>query len=172
MYICIINLAHAQCMHLLSTCFSTTKLVFIESRRIIKRKCFDLMRIFSWCQTWDQKKKKINSFCLYQYDNPTKETSVSLPTSLNERASDTTNKMASPSFIDKGSSVDQSTDDNLHNCSKMWRRRCELSPDRWRKLKKKSNASICYTRRENTESNFSTAGTCLRMTQKSWTITR
>ena len=47
MYICIINLAHAQCMHLLSTCFSTTELVFIESRRIIKNECFDLMRIFS-----------------------------------------------------------------------------------------------------------------------------
>ena len=47
MYICIINLAHAQCMHLLSTCFSTTYLVFIESRRIIKNECFDLMRIFS-----------------------------------------------------------------------------------------------------------------------------
>ena len=46
-YICIINLAHAQCMHLLSTCFSTTELVFIESRRIIKNECFDLMRIFS-----------------------------------------------------------------------------------------------------------------------------
>ena len=44
--------------------------------------------------------------------------------------------------------------------------KCELSLDRWRKLKKKSNASICYTRRENTESNFSTAGTCLRMTRK------
>ena len=80
--------------------------------------------------------------------------------------------MASPSFIDKGPSVDWSTDDNLHNCSKMWKRRCELSPGRWRKLKKKSNASICYTRRENMESNFSTAGTCLRMTWKSWTITR
>ena len=47
MYICIINLAHAQCIHLLSTCFSTTELVFIESRRIIKNECFDLMRIFS-----------------------------------------------------------------------------------------------------------------------------
>ena len=47
MYICIINLAHAQCMHLLSTCFSTTELVFIESRRIIKNECFDLIRIFS-----------------------------------------------------------------------------------------------------------------------------
>ena len=47
MYICIINLAHAQCMHLLSICFSTTELVFIESRRIIKNECFDLMRIFS-----------------------------------------------------------------------------------------------------------------------------
>lgn len=39
--------SHAQCMHLLSTCFSTTELVFIESRRIIKNECFDLMRIFS-----------------------------------------------------------------------------------------------------------------------------
>ena len=60
------------------------------------------MRIFSWCQTWDYKKKKINSFCLYQYDNTIEETGVSLPTSVNERASDTTNKLASPSFIDKG----------------------------------------------------------------------
>ena len=43
----IINLAHAQCIHL-STFFSATELVVIESRRIIKNKCFDLMRIFSW----------------------------------------------------------------------------------------------------------------------------
>ena len=27
--------------------------------------------------------KKINSFCLYQYDNPTEGTGVSLPTSVN-----------------------------------------------------------------------------------------
>ena len=100
------------------------------------------------------------------YDDPTEETGVSLPTSVNERASDTTNKMGSPSFIDKGPSVDWSTDDNLYNCFKMWKQRCELLPGRLRKLKKKSNASICYTRRENTESNFSTAGTCPWMGKK------
>ena len=44
--ICIINLAHAQCMHL-STCLSTTRLVFLQSRRIIRNKCFDPIRIFS-----------------------------------------------------------------------------------------------------------------------------
>ena len=33
-------------MHL-STCFSTTKLVFLQSRRIIRNKCFDPIRIFS-----------------------------------------------------------------------------------------------------------------------------
>ena len=33
---------------------------------------------------------------VYMYDNPTEETGVSLPTSVNKRASDTTNEMASP----------------------------------------------------------------------------
>ena len=60
------------------------------------------------------------------YDNPTEETGVSLPTAVNKRASDTTNTMASPSFIDKGPSIDWSTDDNLCNCFKMWKQRCEL----------------------------------------------
>ena len=111
-------------------------------------------------------KKSKWTLSVYMYDDPTEETGVSLPTSVNERASDTTNKMGSPSFIDKGPSVDWSTDDNLYNCFKMWKQRCELLPGRLRKLKKKSNASICYTRRENTESNFSTAGTCPWMGKK------
>ena len=33
-------------MHL-STCFSTTKLVFLQSRRIIRNKCFDPIRILT-----------------------------------------------------------------------------------------------------------------------------
>ena len=37
---------HAQCMHS-STCSSMTELVFLESRKIIKNKCFKIMRIFS-----------------------------------------------------------------------------------------------------------------------------
>ena len=43
-------------------------------------------------------------FC-YMDDNLTEETGASLPTSENERASDTTNKMASPLFIDKRPSI-------------------------------------------------------------------
>ena len=39
-------------------------------------------------------------------DNLTEETGARLPTSVNERASDTTNKMASPLFIDKEPSID------------------------------------------------------------------
>ena len=39
-------------------------------------------------------------------DNLTEETAARLPTSVNERASDTTNKMASPLFIDNGPSID------------------------------------------------------------------
>ena len=92
------------------------------------------------------------------YDDPTEEIGVSLPTSVNERASDTTNKITGPSFIDKGPSIDWSTDYNLYNCFKMWKQRCELLPGRWRKLNKKSNASICYTGRENTEPNFKQLG--------------
>ena len=102
------------------------------------------------------------TFSVYMYDNPTEETGVSLPTSVNERASDTTNKMAGPSFVDNGPSIDWSTDDNLYNCFKMWKHRYELLPGRWRKLKKKSNASIYYTGRESTEWNFLRAGTCPR----------
>ena len=34
--------------------------------------------------------------------------------------------MASTSFIDKGPSMDWSTDDNLYNRFKMWKQRCEL----------------------------------------------
>ena len=78
------------------------------------------------------------------YDDPTEEIGVSLPTSVNERASDTTNKITGPSFIDKGPLIDWSTDYNLYNCFKMWKQRCELLPGRWRKLNKKSNASIYY----------------------------
>ena len=52
------------------------------------------------------------------YDDPTQEIGVSLPTSVNERASDTTNKITGPSFIDKGPSIDWSTDYNLYNCFK------------------------------------------------------
>ena len=92
------------------------------------------------------------------YDDPTEEIGVSLPTSVNERASDTTNKITGPSFIDKAPSIDWSTDYNLYNCFKMWKQRCELLPGRWRKLNKKSNASIYYTGRENTEPNFKQLG--------------
>ena len=46
---------------------------------------------------------------------------------------------------------------------------CDL-PGRWRKLKKKSNASIYYTGRKNTESNYSTAGICPQPSEKSWKI--
>ena len=63
------------------------------------------------------------------HDNLTEETGARLPTSVNERASDTTNKMASPLFIDKEPSID-------------WTHR--LIHRRWRKLKKKSNESIYY----------------------------
>ena len=115
-------------------------------------------------------KKSKWTLSVYMYDDPTEETGVSLPTSVNERASDTTNKMASPSFIDKGPSIDWSTDDNLYNCFKMWKQRCELLPGRLRKLKKKSNASIYYTGRKNTESNYSTAGICPQLSEKSWKI--
>ena len=38
-------------------------------------------------------------------DNLTEKTGASLPTSENERASDTTNEMASPLFIDKRPSI-------------------------------------------------------------------
>ena len=34
--------------------------------------------------------------------------------------------MATPSFIDKGPSIDWSTDENLYNRFKMWKQRCEL----------------------------------------------
>ena len=100
------------------------------------------------------------------YDDPTEEIGVSLPTSVNERASDTTNKITGPSFIDKGPSIDWSTDYNLYNCFKMWKQRCELLPGRWRKLNKKSNASIYYTGRGNTEPNFKQLGHVRRWAKK------
>ena len=49
-------------------------------------------------------KKKMKIFC-YMDDNLTEKTGASLPTSENERASDTTNEMASPLFIDKRPSI-------------------------------------------------------------------
>ena len=80
--------------------------------------------------------------------------------------------MTTPPFIDKGPSIDWSTDENLHNRFKIWKQRCELLfTGTIGKIDEVKCKHICGTGRESKALNYSTAGICHPTNRKSLTTT-